>query len=113
MMNRRKFVVSMAAAGVALKRKPIFAGADLDTAPEIVVTLRDAHKGTPTIDMNLLNSYGRQPESIRAFFAEARAVFEADRQMHWQKTPPRSSSDEPPSKPSANSNSTPTSPTRK
>jgi len=83
MMNRRKFLVSMAAAGVALTRKPTFGGEVVDTAPEIVVTLRDAHKGTPTIDMNLLNSYGRQPESIRAFFAEARALFEADRQARF------------------------------
>ncbi|MBN2128620.1 MAG: hypothetical protein JW741_03955, partial [Sedimentisphaerales bacterium] len=83
MINRRSFLLSMAAAGVAWTRKSAFAGADLDTTPEIVVTLRDAHKGTPAIDMNLLNSYGRQPESTQAFFAEARALFEADRQARF------------------------------
>lgn len=52
-------------------------------APKIKVTLPDAHKGTPAIDMNLLNSYGEQPESIRAFFAEARAVLGADPQARF------------------------------
>ncbi|MBN2316679.1 MAG: alkaline phosphatase D family protein, partial [Sedimentisphaerales bacterium] len=83
MINRRSFLISVTAAAAASVSKSISADEGLDTAPEIEVTLRDAHKGTPAIDMNLLNSYGRQPEPIQSFFAEARAVFDADRQARF------------------------------
>jgi alkaline phosphatase D len=48
-------------------------------APVFDVTLNQAHRGSPEIDMNLLNSYGEQPESIRGFFAAARGIFEIDK----------------------------------
>lgn len=82
-MNRRDFLISMTAATAALGRKTAFADATPDTAPEIALTLRDAHIGSPEIDMNLLNSYGRQPDAIQAFFAEARSVFETNRQARF------------------------------
>ncbi len=50
----------------------------VDTNPDIHVSLRDAHKGTPAIDLRLLNSYGDQPAATQAFFSEARAIFAAD-----------------------------------
>lgn len=83
MMNRRKFLISTTAGVVALARKATWATNGPDVAPKIKVTLGDAHKGTPAIDMNLLNSYGEQPEPIQAYFAEARAVFGADRQARF------------------------------
>jgi len=82
-MDRRSFLISMTAAATASMGASIWAGEGPDTAPDIEVTLRDAHKGTPAIDMNLLNSYGPQPKPIQAFFAEARAVFDADRQARF------------------------------
>lgn len=82
-IDRRKFLMSTMATGMALSRGATWAADISDVAPEIEVTLRDAHKGTPAIDMNLLNSYGRQPEPVQAFFAEARAIFEADRQARF------------------------------
>jgi alkaline phosphatase D len=83
MINRRKFLISTTAGVVALAHKATCVADVLDVAPKIKVTLPDAHKGTPAIDMNLLNSYGEQPEPIRAFFAEARAVFGADRHARF------------------------------
>ena len=83
MIDRRKFLVSMTAAAVALTRESAFAREVPDTAPEIEVTLPQAHKGTPAIDMNLLNSYGPQPAPVQSFFAEARAVFDADRHARF------------------------------
>jgi alkaline phosphatase D len=74
------FPILMTVAALALSCSAVFAAEVLDTAPEIDVTLPDAHKGTPAIDMNLLNSYGQQPKQIQAFFAQARAIFGADRQ---------------------------------
>ncbi|MBM4104028.1 MAG: alkaline phosphatase family protein [Planctomycetes bacterium] len=50
-------------------------------APAIDVTLGQAHRGTPEIDMDLLNSYSVQPESVRGFFAAAREGFEADKKV--------------------------------
>jgi hypothetical protein len=82
-INRRSFLISATAAAGGFIGKSTFAGEVLDTSPEIVVTLPEAHKGTPAIDLDLLNSYGRQPKPIQAFFAEARAVFEADRQARF------------------------------
>lgn len=83
MINRRSFLASITAAAAVSIGKPIFAREVLDTAPEINVTLPNAHKGTPAIDMDLLNSYGQQPRSIQAFFAEARAIFGANRQASF------------------------------
>jgi len=83
MINRRSFLISTAVGAVALARRTTSALGVLDTAPEIEVTLADAHRGTPAIDMNLLNSYGQQPERIQAFFAEARNIFNEDRQARF------------------------------
>jgi alkaline phosphatase D len=83
MIDRRKFLISATTGAVALARGAGWAREAFDTAPAIEVTLRDAHKGTPAIDMNLLNSYGQQPQPIQAFFAEARAVFEANRRARF------------------------------
>ena len=68
----------MTAATVAMSRKPLFAAETLDTSPRIRISLPEAHRGTPEIDMNLLNSYAEQPENVQAFFAKARAMFGAD-----------------------------------
>jgi alkaline phosphatase D len=73
----------MSTAIFVLSLKATFADEILETVPNIKVSLGAAHKGTPSIDMNLLNSYGQQPESIQAFFAEARAVFDSDRQARF------------------------------
>lgn len=54
-------------------------GQTTDTTPQHVITLKQAHRGTLEIDMDLLNSYGSQPERIQAFFAKARTIFGADR----------------------------------
>ena len=83
MITRRDFLISTTAAAVALHRRPALAAEAHSTAPRINVSLPQAHKGTPAIDMDLLNSYDRQPESVRRFFAEARAVFDADRQARF------------------------------
>jgi len=83
MIDRRKFLLSTTAGLITLTRRATFGSAVSKLAPEIEVTLRDAHKGTPAIDMNLLNSYGQQPQPIQAFFAEARAVFETNRQARF------------------------------
>jgi len=82
MINRRSFLLSMTAAAASIGR-PTGAGEMPDTAPDIEVTLRDAHIGSPAIDMDLLNSYGRQPEPVRAFFAEARSLFDVNRQARF------------------------------
>ena len=83
MINRRSFLISITAAAAASIGKSIFASEMLNTAPKIEVTLRNAHRGTPAVDMDLLNSYGQQPKPIQTFFAEARAVFDADRQARF------------------------------
>lgn len=83
MINRREFLISTIAGAIPLICRTTRATEGLDVAPEIEVTLRDAHQGTPAIDMNLLNSYGAPPEPIQAFFAEARALFEKDRHARF------------------------------
>ncbi len=50
-----------------------------DTAPRIDVTLPLAHIGSIDIDMDLLNSYERQPDSVIGFFAEIRKMFQTYR----------------------------------
>ncbi len=87
MIDRRRFLISVTTGAVALARRAGWATELFNTAPEIEVTLRDAHKGTPAVDMNLLNSYGPQPQAIQAFFAEARAIFETDRQGRFAGNP--------------------------
>ncbi len=47
-----------------------------DLSPEIPVSLGQAHKGTPAIDLDLLDSYGKPPEGVRQFFIAARDLFE-------------------------------------
>lgn len=54
-----------------------------DTDPRIDVTLPLAHIGSIDIDMDLLNSYQRQPDSIMGFFAEARKMFQTDRDARF------------------------------
>jgi alkaline phosphatase D len=83
MIDRRGFLASTTAAVASLLHRATYASEVLDVAPEIKVTLRDAHRGTPAIDMSLLNSYGQQPEPVRAFFAEARGILAADRQARF------------------------------
>ncbi len=80
MINRRDFLISTTAGALPLICRTARAMEATDVAPLIEVTLRDAHRGTPEIDMNLLNSYGWQAEPVRAFFAEARALFEKNPQ---------------------------------
>ncbi len=50
-----------------------------DTDPRIDVTLPLAHIGSTDIDMDLLNSYQRQPDSVIGFYAEVRKMFQSDR----------------------------------
>lgn len=84
--SRRTFVVSAAAAAAAPFARPVrAAGVEASAVPQ-PLDLKAAHKGSVAIDRRILD-LSAPPPGVRAFFAEARPLFESNRKAAFADLP--------------------------